>query len=113
MHRITLISPNSFTFLMAFQLVVMVVLGGTGSLTGTILAATTLTVATELLRPVEEAASLFGASLFGASQIIVAVAVLLTRIFRPTGLFGTAEPELLAGLKPFFNRPDPCGGSNP
>ena len=107
-HLVTLISPNSFTFLLAFQLVVMVVLGGTGSITGAVLVAVVLTVTTELLRPLEEAANLFG-----ASQMIVAVAVLLTLIFRPTGLFGTAELDLLAWLKPFLSRPDPVPGRTP
>lgn len=92
-HLVTLISPHSFTFLMAFQLVVMVVLGGTGSITGAALIAVALTVSTELLRPVEEAVGLFG-----ASQMIIAVLVLLVLIFRPTGLFGTAEPDFLPKL---------------
>lgn len=90
-HLVTLISPHSFTFLMAFQLVVMVVLGGSGSITGAILVAAAMTIATEALRPLEEAAGLFG-----ASQMIVALIVLLVLIFRPAGLFGTAEPNLFA-----------------
>ncbi len=90
-HLVTLISPQSFTFMTAFQLVVMVVLGGTGSITGAILAAAAMTVATEALRPVEEAAGLFG-----ASQMIIALSVLLVLIFRPSGLFGSAEPRLPA-----------------
>ena len=93
-HLVTLISPNSFTFILAFQLVVMVVLGGTGSLSGAVLVAIVLTVTTELLRPLEEAAGLFG-----ASQMIVAIVVLVVLIFRPTGLFGTAEPAVFGWLR--------------
>lgn len=89
-HLVTLISPSSFSFLLAFQLVVMIVLGGAGSITGVALVAVALTLAQETLRPVEEAAGLFG-----ASQIIVALATLLVLIYRPAGLFGTAEPDLL------------------
>lgn len=107
-HLVTLISPNSFTFLMAFQLVVIVVLGGTGSITGAAIVAVVLTVATELLRPLEEAMGLFG-----ASQMIVAVVVLLVLIFRPTGLFGTAEPELAAWLRRIRGRPEPKPNPNP
>jgi branched-chain amino acid transport system permease protein len=107
-HLVTLISPSSFTFLLAFQLVVMVVLGGAGSITGAILVATVLTVATEFLRPVEEAMELFG-----ASQMIVAVIVLLVLIFRPSGLFGTAEPNLFAWLNRKPTCTDPNPGSNP
>lgn len=101
-HLVTLISPNSFTFMMAFQLVVIVVLGGTGSITGAVLVAVILTVSTEVLRPLEEATGLFG-----ASQMIVALVVLLVLIFRPTGLFGTAEPDLFAWLKKDSGPPRP------
>jgi branched-chain amino acid transport system permease protein len=67
----------------------MIVLGGAGSITGVALVAAALTLAQEMLRPIEEAAGLFG-----ASQIIVALATLLVLIYRPAGLFGTAEPDL-------------------
>ena len=61
-----------------------------------------------MLRPLEEAAGLFG-----ASQIIVAVVVLLVLIFRPTGLFGTAEPDLLCPGSVDFGRrsKNPASGS--
>jgi branched-chain amino acid transport system permease protein len=92
-HLVTLITPSSFSFLFAFQLVVMVVLGGTGSITGAALVSALLTVATEALHPVEEAMGLFG-----ASQVLMALAVLLVLIFRPKGLFGMAEPDLLGWI---------------
>ena len=92
-HLVTLITPSSFSFLFAFQLVVMVVLGGTGSITGAALVGALLTIATEALHPVEEAVGLFG-----ASQVLMALAVLLVLVFRPKGLFGMAEPDLLAWI---------------
>ncbi|MDQ7250341.1 branched-chain amino acid ABC transporter permease [Dongia sedimenti] len=96
-HLVTLISPSSFSFILAFEIVVMVVLGGTGSITGAVLVAVVLSVLTQLLRPVEEAANLFG-----ASQMIVAFVVLVVLITRPKGLFGTAEPDLVGWLlRPF------------
>jgi len=92
-HLVTLVTPTSFTFLLAFQLVVMVVLGGSGSITGAVLAAAVLTIATEALHPVEEAVGLYG-----LSQMLLAVAVLMVLIFRPKGLFGMAEPDLLGWI---------------
>jgi branched-chain amino acid transport system permease protein len=88
-HAVTLISPTSFGVLLAFQLVVIVVIGGTGSIVGAALVAVVLTALTEALRPLEEAAGVFG-----ASQIAVALAVILVLVFRPAGLFGTREPVL-------------------
>ncbi|MCD1645627.1 branched-chain amino acid ABC transporter permease [Aurantimonas coralicida] len=105
-HLVTLISPSSFSFLLAFQLVVMVVLGGTGSITGAALVAAALTLFTEILRPAEEAAGIFG-----ASQIIVALAVLLVLIYRPAGLFGTAEPNLFAWIGRLVSRSKTPAGS--
>jgi branched-chain amino acid transport system permease protein len=102
-HLVTLVSPNSFSFLLAFQLVVMVVLGGTGSIIGAALVAALLTAMTEVLRPVEEAAGLFG-----LSQILVALAVLVVLITRPTGMFGTAEPDFIAWIRKLAGfRPTP------
>ena len=81
----------------------MVVLGGSGSITGAVLAAAVLTIATEALHPVEEAVGLYG-----LSQMLLAVAVLLVLIFRPKGLFGMAEPDLLGWIgKSAANRPVP------
>ncbi len=84
----------------------MVVLGGTGSITGVALVAAALTVLTEVLRPLEEAANLFG-----ASQIVVAVGVILVLIYRPSGLFGTAEPDALSRLSRLKSRQNPESGS--
>ena len=89
-HLVTLITPTSFSILLAFQLVVIVVIGGTGSIAGAVIVATILTATGEILRPVEEAVGLYG-----ADQMLVAVAVLLVLIYRPKGLFGTAEPGFL------------------
>jgi branched-chain amino acid transport system permease protein len=89
-HLVTVITPTSFSILMAFNLVVMVVIGGTGSITGAALAAILLTLVVELLRPLEE---FFGA--YGISEIIVAIGLLFILIFRPRGLFGSGEPSFL------------------
>jgi branched-chain amino acid transport system permease protein len=105
-HMVTLITPSSFSFLFAFQLVVMVVLGGAGSITGAALVGALLTIATEALHPVEEAMGLFG-----ASQMLMALAVLLVLVFRPKGLFGMAEPDLLAWIGRSHGRQPTRSGS--
>ena len=94
------------TFLLAFQLVVMVVLGGSGSITGAVLAAAVLTIATEALHLVEEAVGLYG-----LSQMLLAVAVLMVLIFRPKGLFGMAEPDLLGWIGKLHGRQPTRSGS--
>lgn len=89
-HLVTLITPTSFSIVLAFQLVVIVVIGGTGSIVGAALVAALLTISGEALRPFEEAVGLYG-----ANQMLVAIAVLLVLIYRPRGIFGTGEPRFL------------------
>lgn len=89
-HLITVVTPRSFGILLAFNLVVMVVIGGTGSITGAIIAAAVVTLLGEGLKPLEE-----GMGLYGLSQMIVAVVLVLVLRFRPAGLFGSREPVWL------------------
>jgi len=89
-HLVTAITPTSFSVIMAFHLVVMVVVGGSGSITGATIAALMLTSVVEILSPLEEK---LGA--YGISEIIISIGLLLILIYRPRGLFGTQEPAFL------------------
>ena len=98
-HLVTAITPTSFSIIMAFNLVVMVVIGGTGSITGSISGAVILTAMTEVFRPIEEAVELYG-----LSEIIMALGLILILIFRPEGIFGSGEPRFLVGDRPEVNQ---------
>ena len=78
--------------------IVMVVVGGMGSVTGAVVGAIILTLMPELLRGLEGGASIGPLKLpllFGLSNIVMAVAFVLVMIFRRTGLFGDRELPLL------------------
>ncbi|WBU61527.1 branched-chain amino acid ABC transporter permease [Paracoccus albus] len=92
-HLITVVTPRSYGIVLAFNLVAMVVLGGTGSITGAIVAALGITLLGEALKPVEESMGLYG-----LSQMIVALVLVLVLRFRPAGLFGSGEPAWLLRL---------------
>ena len=92
-HLVTVITPKSFSIILAFNLVVMVVIGGTGSITGSILAAGILTFMVEILRPIEEVLVVYG-----INEIIVSIVLLLILVFRPRGFFGSVEPLLVNKL---------------
>ena len=79
-HFIGYIHTNSFTFLRSVEIVVMVVLGGLGSITGAVVSATLLTVLPEVLR-------------FGAEYRMIIYSLLLIGLMlaRPSGLMGGAE----------------------
>jgi len=93
-HLITAITPHSFAFLITFNVVVMLVVGGMGSISGSILGATLMTLIPEFLRRLETGFSLGGHPLYGLSQIIMAVTITLMMIFRRQGLMGGREIAL-------------------
>ena len=77
--------PNSFTFLRSFEIIVMVILGGMGSLSGSVLAAGILTALPELLRQLP-AAWQFPE----LRMLLYAILLILMMMLRPQGLFGKA-----------------------
>jgi len=79
-HHQMFIDPRSFTFTRSIEILVMVVLGGLGSISGSIVAATVLTILPEALRGI-------------AQYRMIAYALLLIglMLIRPQGLFGTKE----------------------
>lgn len=82
-HQLLFIEPRNFGFLLSIQFVTMVVLGGTGSITGSVLAATVLTVLPEALRQFEQ-----------YRMIAYALMLILLMLLRPQGIFGTRELSL-------------------
>lgn len=74
------LSPEAAGFLRSFDVIIMVVLGGLGSISGAVAAAIIVTLLPEWLRGVAE-----------YRMIIYALALILIMIFRPKGLFGVRE----------------------
>jgi branched-chain amino acid transport system permease protein len=89
-HLVSVITPGSYGIPLAFNLVVMVVIGGTGSITGAIVAAVTISLLGEALKPIEETLELYG-----LSQVLIALGLIVVLRLRPQGLFGSSEPGLL------------------
>lgn len=88
-HFITSFSPNVFYFDITFRVVTMLVVGGMGSVSGSIVGTILILALAELLRRIEDATLLYG-----LSQIILATIFLFIIIFRPAGLFGQREIAL-------------------
>jgi branched-chain amino acid transport system permease protein len=72
--------PEEFNFMKSFEAVIMVVLGGMGSVSGAAIAAVALTLLTEVLRSVQD-----------YRMIAYSLLLIIVMIVRPTGLFGTRE----------------------
>jgi branched-chain amino acid transport system permease protein len=76
-HFVTYINPSQFGFLRSFEIVVMVVVGGMGSIPGVILAAILLTILPEALRAIAQ-----------YRMVIYALLLIIIMLGRPQGLFG-------------------------
>lgn len=74
------LKPDLFGFLKSIDILVIVVLGGMGSLTGSVIAAILLAMLTTFLQ-----------SFTAVRMIIYAALLVLIMIFRPKGLMGTTE----------------------
>ncbi len=88
-HFITSFSPTVFYFDLTFRVITMLVIGGMGSVSGSILGAIAIVALTEGLRRVEDATLLYG-----LSQIILAVIFLVVITVRREGLLGQREVPL-------------------
>lgn len=89
-HLVTAITPKSFSLILAFNIVVMVVVGGQGSITGSLTAAAFISVITEFFRPLEERLGVYG-----LGEIFMALVLLTILIYKPDGLWGSREPKWL------------------
>jgi branched-chain amino acid transport system permease protein len=79
-HMLQLATPRSFTFIRSIEVVVFVVLGGLGSITGSVVSATVLTWVLEQLRGIQ-----------AYRMVGYAALLIVLMIARPRGLFGTRE----------------------
>jgi branched-chain amino acid transport system permease protein len=77
------VHTNSFSFIKSIEIVIMVVLGGMGSITGSVLAAIVLTLMPEVLRPVKD-----------YRMVLYSFLLIVLMIARPQGLLGTREVDL-------------------
>jgi branched-chain amino acid transport system permease protein len=88
-HSIGVLDPSKFNFITSIEYLVMVVFGGMGSLTGSMLSASVLTVVQFML-----------ARLVEYRQLAYAMLLIIMMIFKPSGLLGIWEFSLCT----FINR---------
>ncbi len=91
-HVIGYINPGTFTIMKSTEIMVMVYLGGMGSLSGSVLSAVLFTVMLEFLRPLQ---------LF--KWVLIPLLLIILMLFRPEGLMGNRElSDVFPGLRRFF-----------
>jgi len=99
-HYNKFLSTNDFQFIKSFEIIIMIVIGGMGSMSGAILGAIVVTLLPEVLRYLQDVQNQTVEPMFGVDLpfnigdlrlVIFALILILTMIFRPQGILGTRE----------------------
>ena len=91
-HLLGFINPSSFGIMKSTEALVMVFLGGMGSLSGSVLSAIVFTILLELLRPAQI-----------WKWVIIPLILILIMEFHPEGIMGSKElPQVFPWLKKLF-----------
>ncbi|KNZ42156.1 branched-chain amino acid ABC transporter permease [Acetobacterium bakii] len=86
-HYQAFLEPSKFGFMFSIEMFVIVVLGGLGSLTGSIISAIVLTILPEMLRGFAE-----------YRLLVYSLVLIIMMIFRPQGIFGRSEFSLTTAI---------------
>lgn len=98
-HYMTAMIPTNFNFNYSAEMLTEVIIGGTGSLTGSIIGAAFLSSLPELMR-----------QFANYRMLAYSVVLVLVMIFKPGGIFGTWEFSLTRALKRMTGKKAEKGG---
>jgi branched-chain amino acid transport system permease protein len=104
---LTTIDPKMFLFIMTFQVLMIVVTGGLGSITGSLIGSVIITVLLEWLRFVENPMNILGLEIPGIPgmrMVIFSLSLVLIIIFRREGIMGMRELSLDSLFSRFSKR---------
>ncbi len=93
-HLLGTIDPLMFRFIMTFNILLIVVLGGIGSITGSVLSAVIVTFALEQMRFLDQAITIGSLELPavpGMRMVVFAALLMAVILFYPKGLMGREE----------------------
>lgn len=93
---IGVMAPAKFGFMKSVEILVMVVLGGMGSMLGSVVSATGLTILPEALRAFSD-----------YRMVVYSVVLILVMIFRPQGLLGSYDFSLSRVIERIMNHDYP------
>ncbi|MEA3460202.1 MAG: branched-chain amino acid ABC transporter permease [Chloroflexota bacterium] len=112
-HLICSTDPNAFTFLLSYQVLVITVMGGMGSLTGSVIGSTIYVALAELLRPLDTPTTkipVLGMTIQGhpgIRMLVISILFVLIILFYRRGIMGSNELSwqwLYSKLRPIFKR---------
>ncbi len=109
------IDPALFKFTLTFNILLIIVLGGVGSITGTVISAFIVTIAGEVLRFLDQSINLGFVvipGITGMRMVVFSLLLMIVVLFYSHGLMGTNEfswdgiINKLSYIKPFTKRRD-------
>jgi len=93
-HLLTTIDPKMFTFMLTFNILLVVVLGGIGSITGSVVSAIAVTILMEALRFLDGPLNLLVFQTEGRPglrMVVFSILLMAVVLFRQRGLMGNRE----------------------
>ncbi len=96
-HLICSTDPNAFTFLLSYQILIVTVMGGMGSLTGSIIGSIIYVGLAELLRPLDTpttAIRILGTTIRGhpgTRMLVISILFVMIILFYRRGIMGSKE----------------------
>lgn len=88
-HTQQYLNPNNFNFMWSVIILVMVILGGLGSVTGSVIGAVILTLIPEIMRGM-------GGQVSEWRMTIYALLLIVLMLGRPSGIFGSSELKIFS-----------------
>ena len=88
-----ILQPSTFGFMKSIEILVIVVLGGMGSMLGSVLSATVLTALPQMLLAFDK-----------WRMVLYSLVLIIVMIFKPSGLLGTYDFSLSRVLEKLLNR---------
>ncbi|MCX7710469.1 MAG: branched-chain amino acid ABC transporter permease [Clostridia bacterium] len=107
------IAPDMFNFILTFNILLIIVLGGMGSVSGTIISAVAITLGTEYLAVIDKPID-FGffetPGIPGMRMVVISAILMAVVLFYRHGLMGTKELNWDMLIQKFSRRPLKKGG---
>ena len=91
-HQTGMIDPSKYDFNRSVEILIMVVLGGMGSITGSVISASVLTLLPEMLRDFNQ-----------YRMLVYSIILILVMLFKPTGLLGRYEISIPGLARKFLH----------
>jgi branched-chain amino acid transport system permease protein len=93
-HYITSFTPNAFYMTETFSVLAMLVVGGTGGVSGAVVGTLVVTIAREGMRAIENGINLnhlLPFDVIGLTEVFLATVLIVCLILRPEGIMGGHE----------------------